>query len=133
MDNVNFTLALLQVSGNLSFLDKHYTALINDERIKRHRRAKELEYIFASLQNVTRQLNTFVEEQFEMFFQAPIQTPDEIDEENLKDVCKQSCRHKTCAIKRLIPWLFLNLSNTKCLSQNLSKVLSILCMLLSEI
>ena len=86
MDNVNFTLALLQVSGNLSFLDKHYTALINDERIKRHRRAKELEYIFASLQNVTRQLNTFVEEQFEMFFQAPIQTPDEIDEENLKDV-----------------------------------------------
>lgn len=86
MDNVNFTLVLLQVSGNLSFLDKHYTALINDERIKRHRRAKELEYIFASLQNVTRQLNTFVEEQFEMFFQAPIQTPDEIDEENLKDV-----------------------------------------------
>lgn len=86
MDNVNFTLVLLQVSGNLSFLDKHYAALINDERIKRHRRAKELEYIFASLQNVTRQLNTFVEEQFEMFFQAPIQTPDEIDEENLKDV-----------------------------------------------
>lgn len=86
MDNVNFTLVLLQVSGNLSFLDKHYAALINDERIKRHRRAKELEYIFANLQNVTRQLNTFVEEQFEMFFQAPIQTPDEIDEENLKDV-----------------------------------------------
>ena len=86
MDNVNFTLALLQVSGNLSFLDKHYTALINDERIKRHRRAKELEYILVKLQEVTRQLNTFVEEQFEMFFQAPIQTPDEIDEENLKDV-----------------------------------------------
>ena len=96
MDNVNFTLVLLQVSGNLSFLDKHYTTLINDERIKRHRRAKELEYILVKLQEVTRQLNTFVEEQFEMFFQAPIQTPDEIDEENLKDVMQtQDLCYKT--------------------------------------
>ena len=84
MDNVNFTLVLLQVSGNLSFLDKHYTTLINDERIKRHRRAKELEYILVKLQEVTQQLNTFFEEKFETFFQVPIKSQNEDDEEILK-------------------------------------------------
>ena len=86
MDNVNFTLVLLQVSGNLSFLDKHYTTLINDERIKRHRRAKELEYILVKLQEVTQQLNTFFEEKFETFFQVPIKSQNEDDEEILKDI-----------------------------------------------
>lgn len=86
MDNVNFTLVLLQVSGNLSFLDKHYAALINDERVKRHRRAKELEYILVKLQEVTQQLNTFFEEKFETFFQVPIKSQNEDDEEILKDI-----------------------------------------------
>ena len=86
MDNVNFTLVLLQVSGNLSFLDKHYAALIDDERIKRHRRAKELEYILVKLQEVTQQLSTFFEEKFETFFQVPIKSQNEDDEEILKDI-----------------------------------------------
>lgn len=86
MNNVNFTLVLLQVSGNLSFLDKHYAGLINDERIKLHRRAKELEFVFVKLQEVTQQLNTFFEEKFETFFQAPIKSPNENDEEMLKDI-----------------------------------------------
>lgn len=86
MNNVNFTLVLLQVSGNLSFLDKHYAGLINDERIKRHRRAKELEFVFVKLQEVTQQLNTFFEEKFETFFQSPIKSPNENDEEMLKDI-----------------------------------------------
>lgn len=86
MDNVNFTLVLLQVSGNLSFLDKHYAALIDDERIKRQRRAKELEYILVKLQEVTQQLNTFFEEKFETFFQVPIKSQNEDDEEILKDI-----------------------------------------------
>lgn len=102
MDKINFTLILVQVSANLCFLDKQYAALLDDDKIKHHWRAKELVYTLVELQGTIKKLIILFDEKFKSFFQSPIQTPNENDKAELKDIMQKiiivqkMCQEKLC-------------------------------------
>lgn len=102
MDKINFTLILVQVSGNLSFLDKQYAALLNYDKIKHHWMAKEIVYTLVDLQGTIKKLIVLFDEKFKTFFQSPIKTPNENDKAELKDIMQKiiivqkMCQEKLC-------------------------------------
>lgn len=89
MDKINFTLILVQVSANLCFLDKQYAALLDDDKIKHHCRAKEIVYTLVDLQGMIKKLIILFDEKFKSFLQSPIQTPNENDKADLKDIMQK--------------------------------------------
>lgn len=114
MDKINFTLILVQVSANLCFLDKQYAALLDDDKIKHHWRAKEIVYTLVDLQGTIKKLIILFDEKFKSFLQSPIQTPNENDKAELKDIM-----HKIIIVQEMCHKTFCVLSDSKSFEQEM--------------
>lgn len=114
MDKINFTLILVQVSANLCFLDKQYAALIDDDKIKHHWRAKELVYTLVDLQGTIKKLIILFDEKFKSFLKSPIQTPNENDKAGLKDIM-----HKIIIVQEMCQKTLCSLTDSKSFEQEM--------------
>ena len=114
MDKINFTLILVQVSANLCFLDKKYAALLDDDKIKHHCRAKEIVYTLVDLQGTIKKLIILFDEKFKAFFQSPIQTPNENDKAELKDIM-----HKIIIVQEMCQKTLCSFTDSKSFEQEM--------------
>lgn len=102
MDKINFTLILVQVSANLCFLDKQYAALLDDDKIKHHCRG------------TIKKLIILFDEKFKAFLQSPIQTPNENDKAELKDIM-----HKIIIVQEMCQKILCSLTDSKSFEQEM--------------
>lgn len=114
MDKINFTLILVQVSANLCFLDKQYATLLDDDKIKHHCRAKEIVYTLVDLQGTIKKLIILFDEKFKSFLQSPIQTPNENDKAELKDIM-----HKIIIVQEMCQKTLCSLTDSKSFEQEM--------------